>query len=243
MELDKAREKLIVALDVDTKEQALQLVELLQPYAGMFKTGMQLFYSAGPAVVSVLKERGAGVFLDLKLHDIPNTVGHAAAVLTRLGVSMLTVHAAGGAAMMRAAAAAAGEEADRLKIRRPRVLAVTVLTSIDEQAFNRELGLSGTVQDRVAAWSALARECGLDGVVASAREAALVCRECGPDFLVVTPGIRPAGAGSGDQRRIMTPAAALAAGASHLVVGRPVTGAPDPAAAARALLAEMAGAV
>jgi len=236
-------EKLIVALDVDGADEAGRLADGLLPWAGWFKIGMQLFYSAGPAVVEALRQKGAGVFLDLKLHDIPNTVGRAAAALTRLGAGMLTVHASGGGAMMEAAAAAVREEAGRLGMPRPRVLAVTVLTSVEQRVFNRELGLPGKILDRVVSWAALAREHGMDGVVASAQEAAAVRRECGPDFLIVTPGIRPAGSAAGDQRRVMTPAAAIAAGATHLVVGRPITGAADPAAAARSLAVEIAAAL
>ncbi|SHI51630.1 orotidine-5'-phosphate decarboxylase [Desulfofundulus thermosubterraneus] len=239
MNIDEAREKLIVALDVESTEQALDLVEQLKPWAGMFKVGMQLFYSQGPAVIKDICRQGVKVFLDLKLHDIPNTVAQAVRVLTRLGVTMFNVHAAGGRAMMRAALESCGEESTALGIPRPLVVAVTVLTSIDQLAFNRELGLSGPVLDRVVAWALLAKECGLDGVVASAQEAAAIRQSCGPDFLIITPGIRPAGAAGGDQKRIVTPAGALAAGASRLVVGRPIIGAPEPVKAARAILSEM----
>lgn len=239
MEMSRAKEKLIIALDVDRAQQAFSLVDQLEPYTGMFKIGMQLYYSEGPTVVEGLRRRGARVFLDLKLHDIPNTVAKAVRALTRLGVNMFNLHAAGGAAMMRAAVECAREESAATDVPRPLVIAVTVLTSIDQPAFNREMGLSGPISDRVVAWSLLAKECGLDGVVASAREAAAIRQACGPDFLIVTPGIRSAGAASGDQKRVMTPAGALAAGASHLVVGRPVTSAPDPVEAARALLEEM----
>ncbi len=243
MNFDQAREKLIVALDVDSTEQALDLVERLKPWAGMFKIGMRLFYSQGPAVVEGLCRRGVKVFLDLKLHDIPNTVAQAVRVLARLGVAMFNVHAAGGSAMMRAAVESCVEQSTALGIPRPLVIAVTVLTSIDQPVFNRELGFSGPILDRVIAWALLAKECGLDGVVASAQEAAAIRQSCGPDFLIVTPGIRPAGAVSGDQKRIVTPAGALAAGVSHLVVGRPIIAAPDPVEAARAVLGEMGASV
>jgi orotidine-5'-phosphate decarboxylase len=237
--ISEAREKLIVALDVDSAEQALKLVERLKPWAGLFKVGMELFYSQGPVIINELRRRGVKLFLDLKLHDIPNTVARATRVLTRLGVAMFNVHAAGGRTMMRAALESCQEESAKLGLSRPLVLAVTVLTSIDQLAFNQELGFSGPVADKVVAWALLARECGLDGVVASAHEAGAIRRLCGPDFIIVTPGIRPSGTAGGDQKRIVTPAVALAAGASHLVVGRPIIAAPDPAKAARFILDEM----
>ncbi len=230
---------MIVALDVDEASRACRLAECLAPWVGMFKVGMQLFYGQGPAVVEALRRTGARVFLDLKLHDIPRTVAGASRVLARLGVSMFNVHAAGGAEMMRAAAEAAREEAAAMGLPPPLVLAVTVLTSIDQEAFARELGFGGRISEKVVAWALLARECGLDGVVASAREAAAIRQSCGPDFLIVTPGIRPAGAPAGDQKRVATPAEALKAGATHLVVGRPVTEAADPVEAVKGLLAEI----
>ncbi|MBF7082273.1 orotidine-5'-phosphate decarboxylase [Desulfallas sp. Bu1-1] len=234
------RDKLIVALDVDTRDGALALVRELAGQVGFFKVGMELFYGAGSGIVREIIDAGAKVFLDLKLHDIPNTVGRAARVLVRSGASIINVHAAGGSAMMRAARESACEEAGRLGLPMPLVVAVTVLTSIDREAFNRELGFPGEVEDRVKAWALLARESGLDGVVCSPREIGLVRNVCGPDFKIITPGIRPAGAQLGDQRRVMTPGEAVRAGASHIVVGRPVTGAPDRAAAASAVLAEIA---
>ncbi|MGB9802785.1 orotidine-5'-phosphate decarboxylase [Desulfofundulus sp.] len=241
--MNEFREKLIVALDVDSAEQALDLVKLLSPWVGMFKIGMQLFYGQGPAVVEELCRQGVKVFLDLKLHDIPNTVAQAARVLTRLGVAMFNVHAAGGSAMMRAAVESSREEAEILGIPCPLIIAVTVLTSIDQPAFDRELGYTGTIADRVVAWALLAKECGLDGVVASAREAVAIRQSCGPDFLIVTPGIRPAGVTGRDQKRIVTPAGAMAAGANYLVVGRPVISAPDPVKAVRVILDEMGSSV
>lgn len=239
MKVCEAKEKLIIALDVDRASRAFSLVERLNPFAGMFKIGMELFYSQGPPVVEGLIRRQGRVFLDLKLHDIPHTVARTSRVLTRLGVAMFNVHAGGGRDMMRAAVESAGEAAAAMGVNRPLVIAVTVLTSINQQAFTRELGLDGSILDRVVAWALLARECGLDGVVASAREAAAIRQACGPDFVIVAPGIRPAGADAGDQKRVMTPSQALAAGASHLVVGRPVIAAPDPVEAARNLLREI----
>lgn len=230
---------LIIALDVDTVEEAVTLAERLGPYAGGFKVGMQLYNSAGPEVVRKLIEKKVPVFIDLKLHDIPNTVSGAARVLTRLGASILNVHAAGGSAMMQAAAEAAQSEADKAGISRPLVIAVTVLTSIDQEVFNHEVGITGSIQDRVTAWALLAKEAGLDGVVASPREIAAISAACGPDFVIITPGVRPAGAAANDQKRTMTPGEAIRLGASYLVVGRPITSAPDPVEATRAILEEV----
>ncbi|CCO07204.1 orotidine-5'-phosphate decarboxylase [Desulforamulus hydrothermalis] len=238
--LKLAKEKLIVALDVDTGEAALDLVKKLSTQVGMFKVGMQLFYQAGPDIVKRLKEAGVRVFLDLKLHDIPNTVAQAARGLTALGADIINVHAAGGTAMMRAAAEAVREQAAALGRPAPRVIAVTVLTSIDPTAFQYELGFTCDIQRKVADWALLTRQAGLDGVVASPREIAVIRRACGEDFLIITPGIRPAWSVAGDQKRIMTPAAALGQGAGYLVVGRPITGQADPAAAAQKIITELA---
>lgn len=230
---------LIIALDVDTFEEAAVLVDMLGPYAGGFKVGMQLYYGAGPEAVRRLREKQVPIFLDLKLHDIPNTVSGAARALTRLGASMLNVHAAGGRAMMSAAAEAARDEAAKRGENCPLVVAVTVLTSIDQVVFNNEMGISGAIQDRVAAWALLAREAGLDGVVASPWEIEAVRRACGHDFTIVTPGVRPGGAAAGDQKRAMPPGEAVRLGATYLVVGRPVTAVPDPVGAAEAILREI----
>ncbi|MCL4441707.1 MAG: orotidine-5'-phosphate decarboxylase [Firmicutes bacterium] len=238
--LTLAKEKLIVALDVDTAEKALDLVKKLSSHAGMFKVGMQLFYSAGPDVVRRIKEQGVKVFLDLKLHDIPNTVGQAARALAGLGADIINVHAAGGSAMMQAAAGAVRERAATLGLPAPFVISVTVLTSIDRPAFQQELGFPGEIQEKVRAWAVLTKEAGLDGVVASPKETAVIREACGDDFKIITPGIRPAWSVSGDQKRIMTPGEAIGQGASYLVVGRPITGVGDPAAAAQKILSEMA---
>ncbi|SHE35166.1 orotidine-5'-phosphate decarboxylase [Desulforamulus putei] len=238
--LHLAKEKLIVALDVNTTEAALELVRKLSPRVGMFKVGMQLFYSAGPDVVRRIKEEGVRVFLDLKLHDIPNTVAQAARALAGLGADIINVHAAGGTAMMRAAAGAVRERAAALGLPAPLVISVTVLTSIDQPVFQQELGYSGDIQGKVRAWAILTKEAGLDGVVASPKEIAVIREACGDDFKIITPGIRPAWSVSDDQKRIMTPAEAIDQGASYLVVGRPVTGDADPSAAAQKILSEMA---
>ena len=229
-----ARDRLVVALDVPTPEEALALVERLAGVAGMFKVGSQLFTAAGPDLVRGLVARGEKVFLDLKYHDIPNTVAGAVSAACRLGVSLVDVHALGGKAMMEAAVGAMPAMGARL-------LAVTVLTSHDAAGLD-ELGVTGEVTDNVRRLARLAYAAEVDGVVASPHEVPIVREACGKDCLVVTPGIRPAGARAGDQARAATPAAALKAGADLLVVGRPIIEAPDPAAAARAILREMEGA-
>lgn len=228
------RERLIVALDVPDRRSAESLVEALTGHVGMFKVGSQLFTAAGPDFVSGLTKRGAAVFLDLKYHDIPNTVASAVAAAGSLGVSLLDVHALGGLEMMRAAVKARGASSTRL-------IAITVLTSHDEASLER-LGLPGGIPATVRRLAMLAQEAGMDGVVASPQEVALIREACGPEFLVVTPGIRPGGASLGDQARPATPAAAMRAGSSYLVVGRPITESGDPAAAARAIVEEMTGA-
>ncbi|GAB6932532.1 orotidine-5'-phosphate decarboxylase [Calditerricola satsumensis] len=237
-----AAESVIVALDVATAEEADALLARLDGAVRTVKVGMQLFYAAGPAYIASLKARGLAVFLDLKGHDIPNTVKGAMESLTRLGVDMVTVHAAGGRAMLEAARAGV-ERALTPGQRRPLLLAVTVLTSIDARTLNEEIGVPGGVEEAVLRYALLAREAGCDGVVASAREVPAVKASCGPAFVAVTPGIRPAGAARGDQARAVTPADAIRRGADFLVVGRPVTAAPDPRAAYERVVAEVAGAL
>jgi orotidine-5'-phosphate decarboxylase len=228
---------LIVALDVDSAGRAHALSDQVRGAVGAFKIGKQLFTSEGPAVVHDLVSRGDRVFLDLKFHDIPNTVAGAVTTATRLGVWMLNVHAAGGGAMMRAARSAADNEAARLGRPAPYLIAVTVLTSLSDAGL-REVGIEDSAAGQVERLAVLARTAGLDGVVASPREISLIRRSCGNDFLVVTPGIRRADDQKGDQERVDTAAAAIAAGASYLVIGRPITAAPDPRHAARELEAE-----
>jgi orotidine-5'-phosphate decarboxylase len=230
----EARDRLIVALDYADLSTALRAVETLLPEVGYFKIGLELYSAEGPAAVREVKATGAKVFLDLKLHDIPNTVGRATAVLADLGVDLLNVHCAGGRAMLRAAAEAAAGS-------RTRVIAVTVLTSLD-QASLEELGISGPLAGVARSWCGLALDCGLSGVVCSAREAPGLRDAFGEAPLLVTPGIRPAGEDHQDHSRAVTPGAALRAGASHIVVGRPITAARDPRAAARAIITEMEGA-
>jgi orotidine-5'-phosphate decarboxylase len=230
---------LLVALDVDGADEAASLADRLRGVAGGFKIGSRLFSSRGPAVVETLVARGDRVFLDLKYHDIPNTVAGAVAAATRLGVWMVNVHASGGSVMMRAAAAAAREEAARLGRPAPLVVAVTVLTSLDETTIE-EVGVKGPVLEQVGRLADLARTAGLDGVVASPRETVLIRARLGPDFVIVTPGVRGGAAESApdDQTRTATAAAALAAGATYLVVGRPIIGAADPRLAAERIAAE-----
>ena len=233
------RDRLIVALDVDSQAQAERLAERLDGLVRRFKIGSQLFTAGGPAVVEAIHKRGAEVFLDLKFHDIPNTVAGAAREAARLGVFMFNVHASGGLAMMKAAADGAAAAAVELSVRRPLAIAVTVLTSLDRAALNRELGVTSSVEDHVLHLAELAREAGLDGTVASPVEIAAIRRSLGAAWVIVTPGVRPAGSAAGDQSRVATPGAATRAGADYLVVGRPITGAPDPAVAAAAILEEM----
>ena len=237
-------DRLLVALDVATLADADGLLGRLQGVVTGCKIGTQLFTAAGPAAVEAARTRGFRVFLDLKFHDIPNTVAGAVREATRLGVFMLNVHASGGAAMMRAAAEAAAKAAADFAVPRPLCLGVTVLTSLDRRALQRDLGVSSTVEAHVLRLAERAREAGLDGCVASPREIGLLRRALGDGWVIVTPGIRisPAEGGSrpDDQVRVATPRRALAAGADYLVVGRPIIAAPDPAAAARAILEELA---
>jgi len=241
------RDRIFVALDVETLDDASALLDRLDDAVTGVKIGSQLFTAAGPAAVELAHKRGHRVFLDLKFHDIPNTVAGAVRGATRLGVFMLNVHASGGAAMMRAAAEAAAQAARDFGVARPVCLAVTVLTSLDRRALERELGVPASVDAHVLRLAELAREAGLDGCVASPQEIGRIRLALGPRFAIVTPGIRPAPvapdggapASSDDQKRVATPRMALAAGADYLVIGRPITGAPDPRAAAAAIVAEL----
>ncbi|MGE5207687.1 MAG: orotidine-5'-phosphate decarboxylase [Chlamydiota bacterium] len=230
-----ARERLIVALDVSSAAAAQKIVAAVGESAFLYKVGKQLFTAEGPAVVRDLVASGRRVFLDLKFHDIPNTVAAAVAEAAKLKVSMLTVHASGGSRMLQAATQTAAASPSK-----PLVLGVTVLTSFRD-ADVQEVGFSGQVVDNVLRLAALARACACGGIVTSAKEAAEVRRELGAGFAIVTPGVRPAGSDAGDQARVVTPAEAISAGATHIVVGRPITAAAHPAAAARAIVEEMAG--
>lgn len=226
----RAQDRLIVALDVPTARQARELAGQVGDAAGIYKVGLQLFTAEGPALVRDLVSSGKRVFLDLKLHDIPNTVVHAVKSAKELGVSMLTVHASGGPSMLKAAADAADGEL--------LLLAVTVLTSMDENELS-QVGVGGRVQDQVLRLAELARAAGCGGVVASPRESSLIRGRLGEGFAIVNPGVRPAGAELNDQRRVATPAEAIRAGATHIVVGRPITQAAHPAQAAAAIVREI----
>ena len=227
MNLDSPQQSVLVALDVPTRELALELASQLSSHVGGLKIGLELFCACGPQIV---EEIGPDrVFLDLKFHDIPNTVAAASRVAARLGVHIFNVHCLGGLEMMRAAANAARETNADVK-----VIGVTILTSHDSDSLAK-IGLSETPREAVPRLAMLAQEAGLDGVVCSAREILPVRAACGDDFLLVTPGIRPANAERGDQKRVLTPAEAIKAGANYLVVGRPITGAADPVKAAQTL--------
>ena len=230
-------ERVIVALDFNRFEEAKACVEEIGEAVSFYKVGMELYYAAGNDIVRYLKDKGKRVFVDLKLHDIPNTVGRALAVLTGLGADILNVHASGGARMMREAAQSVRQASETLGVPAPKLIAVTVLTSMGEDDL-AGVGVRKPVAEQVVSLAELARSCGIDGVVASALEAPALRQACGPDFLIVTPGVRPAGAAAGDQRRVTTPGQAFAAGATHIVVGRPVTQAADRKKAALAIIEE-----
>ncbi len=227
------RDRLIVALDVPSAAQARQLVQTLGDAVTTYKIGKQLFTAEGPGIVRDLVSSGRKVFLDLKFHDIPNTVAGAVSSAAELGVSMLTVHASGGSKMLRAAVDAAAQS-----LAKPMVLAVTVLTSLSDSDL-QEIGVSGTVLEQVLRLGALARSAGCGGLVASAHEARELRRELGEGFEIVTPGVRPAGAAVGDQVRVLTPGEAIRAGATRIVVGRPIVEAENPAKVAAEVLHEM----
>ena len=231
-------ERLIVALDVDTKEKALGLVEKLKNDVKIFKIGSELFTACGPEIVADVENSGSGIFLDLKFHDIPNTVAKSVAAAVRLGVSIINVHALGGYDMMRKAAEAVAREAKALKIDPPKLIAVTVLTSTDENGL-KKIGIDGTMEKQVLKLAKLARDAGLDGVVASPSEAKLIRNDLGEDLIIVTPGVRPEWAAVNDQKRVATPKEAILNGADYIVVGRPVIEASDPAEAARKILKEI----
>lgn len=234
----EGKRRIAVALDFDQRDDLLAAARLLQGEVGTFKLGLEAFTSHGPGLVRDLVGMGAPVFLDLKLHDIPNTVGGAAAAAARTGASIVNVHASGGPEMMRVAGERARAAAATEGLPVPRVIAVTVLTSLDGATLDA-VGLRGTPREAVLRLAVLAREAGLDGVVCSPEEIEAIRGACGLDFFVVVPGVRPAGTDPGDQKRIATPGAAARSGANLLVIGRPILKAPDPVAAARAIAAEI----
>ncbi|HEY3159095.1 MAG TPA: orotidine-5'-phosphate decarboxylase [Vicinamibacterales bacterium] len=233
-------DKLLVALDVESGERAMQLVTALRGLAGGFKVGNRLFTSEGPALVRRIADAGARVFLDLKYHDIPNTVEQAVEAAVGTGAWMINVHASGGSAMMQAAARAARDTSAKLGRPAPLMIGVTVLTSMDQGALHA-VGVERPVLDQVVALARMTQHAGLQGVVASAQETPAIRQACGPDFQIVTPGIRGASAGTEkqDQSRTMGPAEAIKAGASYIVVGRPIIAAADPRGAAAAIVDEL----
>ena len=234
-----AKDKLIVALDVENAQRARELVNILRDQIGMFKIGSQLFTIAGPDIVREVVRSGARVFLDLKFHDIPNTVAAAGVAATQLGVSIFNVHAAGGREMMRRTADAVSQIVIKERIPRPSVIAVTILTSMDEAVLS-EIGLHSSSEDQVRNLAQLAEASGMDGVVASPREVSLIRANIKrTPFLIVTPGVRPTGALANDQKRVSTPAEAIKMGADYLVIGRPITAAADPASAAQQIAQDM----
>ncbi len=234
----KNRERLIVALDVDTRAKALTLVEKLKENVKIFKIGSELFTSCGPGIVEDVKNKGCEVFLDLKFHDIPNTVVKSAAAAVRLGVLLFNVHALGGPDMMKKTARAVIKEAGKLKINKPKIIAVTMLTSMDENNL-KKTGIDDNMENQVLRLAILARDSGLDGVVASPSEVKLIRKNIGKDFLIVTPGVRPLWAAKHDQKRVATPKEAIDSGANFIVIGRPIIEAPDPLSAARKILEEI----
>ena len=236
MTLEEARKKIIFALDVHGLEDIDRWADRLTGKVGMFKVGKELFTSCGPAAVKAVQRAGGQVFLDLKYHDIPNTVASAMLEAARLGVSIANLHALGGAEMMESAASAVHKEFSDAE--RPRLLAVTILTSSTVETL-RQIGIEHSVQDMVVRLARLAKSSGMDGVVASPLEIGLIREACGPDFLIVTPGVRPSFASVDDQKRIMTPAEAVSCGADYLVIGRPIAKAADPVQAADCIANEI----
>ena len=234
-----ARGRLVLALDVDDLKSAEDLVDKLKDYVGVFKIGSQLFTSEGIKVIEMVNQKGGKVFLDLKFHDIPNTVKGAAESATKLGVYMFNIHASGGYEMMKAAADAARKTSIKLGIKKPFILGVTVLTSINQEILKKEIGVNKNVKEHVVHLAKLAKSAGLDGVVASPQEIKEIRASCGDNFIILTPGIRPAGEELNDQKRIMTPRQALEQGADFIVIGRPIRNAENPVEAARNIIREM----
>jgi len=241
---DAAASRIMVALDVSSTEEADRIVEKLKGIPCWMKVGMQLFYTAGPDFVRKLKAAGYRVFLDLKMHDIPNTVKGGANSVTRLGVDMFNVHAAGGLKMMTAAMEGVAEAITSGRSpfgagEQPIVIGVTQLTSTGLAMLNDEIGIQGSVEQSVLHYAGLVKQAGLHGVVASPQEVVSIKQECGNRFITVTPGIRPSGAAIGDQTRVMTPREALVQGTDYMVIGRPITAAPDPRQAIEMIIEEL----
>lgn len=230
-------ERIMVALDFASAERTRELLDKLRGISCYMKVGMELFYAAGPQLVRELKAEGYRVFVDLKLHDIPNTVKGAAASIARLEADMFNVHASGGLPMMQAALEGVEQAlAENANLSRPIVIGVTQLTSTSRAVLNEQIGIPGSVEEAVKRYASLAKQAGLSGVVASPREVRTIKKTCGDAFLTVTPGIRPAGSAAGDQTRIMTPQEAFGQGTDYIVIGRPITASPDPRGALKAII-------
>jgi orotidine-5'-phosphate decarboxylase len=240
---ENAKSRMMLALDVDSREKAEEWVHKMKLHVGYFKVGLQLFTLAGAELVRSIRARGGRIFLDVKYHDIPNTVAKACESCCTMGIDFVNVHALGGGAMIRAAAAALKENAARMRVQKPVLLAVTILTSHDAGSLKRDVGLKGTPEKEVVRLAKMAQAAGAEGVVCSPREIAAVRKACGAKFIIVTPGIRAAGAAKQDQKRTLTAGQAVAKGADFLVIGRPITGASDPVEAAKSMAAEMQAAL
>jgi orotidine-5'-phosphate decarboxylase len=232
------KDRILIALDVDSNEKAFAIIDEIRDYVGGFKIN-SLFNEEGPQIVKEIIEKGGKVFLDLKYHDIPNTVANYASAATKLGVYMFNIHSTGGFEMMKSCVESAEKTALEFNVKKPIILAVTVLTSIDQEALNKELNVNVSVEEQVVHLALLAKQAGCDGVVASAKETKLIKKACGDDFLVVTPGIRPLWASSGDQKRIVTPKQALEDGSDYLVIGRAITDQEDRVKAVKKIINEL----
>jgi len=237
----KVKERLVLALDVDDFKTAQDLVDKLRDYVKVFKIGNQLFTAEGPRVIQMIKKKGGEVFLDLKFHDIPNTVARAAEVATKLGVYIFNVHTSGGLEMMKSAVEASRNISLTLGIRKPLILGVTILTSINQEILEKEVGIERRLEEQVVHLAKLAKFAGLEGVIASSREIKIIRETCGEDFIILTPGMRPMGKLMHDQKRVMTPREAMRWGADFIVIGRPVREAVDPVEAIKEILKEMEG--
>lgn len=234
-----ARERLVLALDVNNFKKAEELVDKLTDYVGVFKIGNQLFTAEGIKVIKMVQEKGGKVFLDLKFHDIPNTVARAAEVVSKLGVYIFDIHTSGGYEMMKATVEASKKLSFALGISKPLILGVTLLTSINQEILEKEIGIKKSLEEQVVHLAKLAEAAGLDGVVASPWEIKALRAACGEGFVILTPGIRPAGKSDDDQKRIMTPQEAIKLGADFIVIGRPITNATNPVKASQEILKEM----
>lgn len=240
--MTKAKEKIWVALDVGDLTTAKKLIKKLSPHIGVFKVGMQLYTAVGPKIIEVIKKENGKVFLDMKFHDIPNTVAGAGRSSTILGVDFFNIHTSGGTEMMKAAVDAIKDEASKNNITPPKILGVTVLTSLNEEILNSELNVSVPLNKQAEHLAKLAKKCGLDGVIASPHEAKNIRKSCGKSFMIVTPGIRPLWAiDKGDQKRVTTPREAIQLGADAFVIGRPITKASNPVESAKKTLEEIKG--